>query len=99
MEMLGKRYANVAAFNEVWKTGAASWEELADARGIANPFPHKDKAKQNQEKAPPGRRNPMQRRHPPDGPEVGMRIAKDQEEPACAARRQSAAGALGQRGA
>ncbi len=49
MEMLGKRYANVAAFNEVWKTGAASWEELADARGIANPFPHKDKAKQNQE--------------------------------------------------
>lgn len=49
MEMLRKRYDTMAALNEVWKTGAASWEELADTRGIPNPFPHKDQATQNQE--------------------------------------------------
>lgn len=49
IEMLRQRYDSMAAFNDVWKTGEASWEDLAIAGEIKTPFEHKDKAKQNQE--------------------------------------------------
>ncbi len=48
--LLNQRYAgSIAAFNEVWKTGETSWEALTASGEIRSPFPHKDKAKQNEE--------------------------------------------------
>ncbi|GAT33593.1 agarase [Terrimicrobium sacchariphilum] len=47
--MLQKRYKDIVAFNEVWKTGAASWAELVQGGEIKSPFPHREKSKQNEE--------------------------------------------------
>jgi len=49
LKLLQARYGSIDALNDVWKTGAKSWEELAAAQEIRTPFPHQDKAKQNQE--------------------------------------------------
>ncbi len=49
LEMLKARYGSIGAFNEVWKTGARTWEELAATKDIHTPFPHQEQVKQNQE--------------------------------------------------
>ncbi len=49
IKLLQARYGSIAALNEVWNTGAGSWEELSAAKEIRTPFPHQEKAKQNQE--------------------------------------------------
>ena len=46
---LRERHADIAKFNAVWKTGFASWEDLAKAAEIRQPFENRKRAAQNAE--------------------------------------------------
>lgn len=47
--VLRENYADIGKFNAIWKTGAASWEELATVTEIKQPFENRKRAAQNAE--------------------------------------------------